>query len=53
MSKQNPGDLAAILLVEDNPTDAHLMKAVMGPKPFALLADVVAGVWSGDSEPPP
>ena len=29
MSKQSPGDLAAILLVKDNPTDARLMKAVI------------------------
>ncbi len=29
MSEQSPGDLTAILLVEDNPTDAHLMKAII------------------------
>ncbi len=29
MSEQNPGNLAAILLVDDNPTDALVMKAVL------------------------
>ena len=29
MSEQNPGDVAAILLVDDNPTDIDLMKAVI------------------------
>ncbi len=29
MSEQSPGDLTAILLVEDNITDAHLMKAII------------------------
>ena len=29
VSEQSPGDVAAVLLVEDDPTDAHLMKAVI------------------------
>jgi hypothetical protein len=29
VSEQSPGDVAAVLLVEDNPTDVHLMRAVI------------------------